>query len=832
MPRAKVSETSALQGKPAVRSAHGALRISDADDPYEREADRVADEVMSASPSKRHWSLSNIRMSAPLQRKCSCGSIGDAIGECEECQQKKETGIVQRKADAGAGPAFAPLIVHEVLNSPGQPLDRATRSFFEVKFDHDFSRVRIHDDARAARSAKAINAIAYTAGSSIVLGAQRYSSGSGEMELLAHELAHVVQQGGVASGASRTLLPRDSFAEREARQAARAALGSGKVQIKASMPTGSIGRVESSDPASEKTPTDVGQKTGTASSKSEAGASTPPDNSKPQRLRFDIIGAELPLANFLAQAAAHSRDPDLRVSSLEDMVKQLEERAPTASKRCIEHISIYNHGRPGHQVVAGSDPEKGKESSGLPKSYLDLDWLYKPANQEMLKRLRGVFCCGASMDWLGCGVAGVEATGGTRSQEEIAAAGKIGPAEEGSLKERFQEMGVDRYQTEADALKHRANLQGATFGSTTVGTWADATCTSIRAATDFVFYDSGTGKYNVGFRGEFLNFNPSAAQCSCDPATGRVQGTWDPGQGIDIGGEKWQNDLYKLNRTLTASPAAASGDVTHWILELLSDVSPDLKIPQGLPAGAKVEPWINATSTNPNYVARTLDYLVLCYPNDCWKWIAVNRMIVQQTPAYTKTTLNHELEHALDMFVAAFEYKLLNGPPPAAPDAACKPGYEPSETDGYGKYVLGFRQYYRDQLSSERHLEIYEKTAAPNFQRFTPGEKLQWFGGMITEVPPDVPPGTPLPTEKLISSIYTSPLPYEAELRGQLEAVLYRVVEFFIYGDNAGRGVDLGKARTLISHFAPVWHVRPRDRGLLQQGISAEEAKPKPSGSP
>jgi hypothetical protein len=149
MVRAKVSETSALKGKAAARSAHRPLRIGDADDPFEREADRVTDEVISASPRKQHWSISNIRMSAPLQRKCSCGGSGGASGECEECKQKKEGGMVQRKADGGAGPAFAPPIVHEVLNSPGQPLDRATRSFFEAKFDHDFSGVRIHDDARS-----------------------------------------------------------------------------------------------------------------------------------------------------------------------------------------------------------------------------------------------------------------------------------------------------------------------------------------------------------------------------------------------------------------------------------------------------------------------------------------------------------------------------------------------------------------------------------------------------------------------------------------------------------------------------------------------------------
>ena len=80
------------------------------------------------------------------------------------------------------------------LSSPGQPLDAATRAFFEPRFGHDFGHVRVHADAKAAESAQAVSALAYTVGSDIVLGANTQSPTA--KELFAHELAHVLQSGG------------------------------------------------------------------------------------------------------------------------------------------------------------------------------------------------------------------------------------------------------------------------------------------------------------------------------------------------------------------------------------------------------------------------------------------------------------------------------------------------------------------------------------------------------------------------------------------------------------------------------------------------------------
>jgi hypothetical protein len=102
----------------------------------------------------------------------------------------------------GAGESTAPPIVHEVLRSSGQPLDTSTRASMESRFGHDFRQVQVHTDARAAESANALSAHAYTVGQHIAFGAGQYRPQQTEgQRLLAHELTHVVQQSGSGSGA-------------------------------------------------------------------------------------------------------------------------------------------------------------------------------------------------------------------------------------------------------------------------------------------------------------------------------------------------------------------------------------------------------------------------------------------------------------------------------------------------------------------------------------------------------------------------------------------------------------------------------------------------------
>ncbi|HST57092.1 MAG TPA: DUF4157 domain-containing protein [Longimicrobium sp.] len=135
--------------------------------------------------------------------------------------------LLRASADARAyGPAVAPPIVHQVLRSSGAPLDAGVRAEMEPRFRHSFADVRVHADGTAAESAKAVGAHAYAVGRDVVFGAGRYAPGSADGDrLIAHELAHVVQQRGSASASIQPKLEvgaADDAAERQADAAARA----------------------------------------------------------------------------------------------------------------------------------------------------------------------------------------------------------------------------------------------------------------------------------------------------------------------------------------------------------------------------------------------------------------------------------------------------------------------------------------------------------------------------------------------------------------------------------------------------------------------------------
>jgi len=86
--------------------------------------------------------------------------------------------------------------VNEAIHSPGQPLEPETRSSMEKRFGHDFGRVRVHVDAKAAKAAESVGAQAFTVGRDISFAAGRYTPNSlTGRQLIAHELTHVIQQG-------------------------------------------------------------------------------------------------------------------------------------------------------------------------------------------------------------------------------------------------------------------------------------------------------------------------------------------------------------------------------------------------------------------------------------------------------------------------------------------------------------------------------------------------------------------------------------------------------------------------------------------------------------
>jgi hypothetical protein len=141
------------------------LSVGAINDPLEREADRVAAQVL-AMPA--HPAASG---SSPRIQRCT----GRAVGQAD----------------------MVPVSVERVLAGPGSPLNPALRHDMEQRFGHDFSHVRIFAGAAAERSAAEVNAQAYTVGDRIVFGAGRFAPGSCEgQRLIAHELTHVVQQQG------------------------------------------------------------------------------------------------------------------------------------------------------------------------------------------------------------------------------------------------------------------------------------------------------------------------------------------------------------------------------------------------------------------------------------------------------------------------------------------------------------------------------------------------------------------------------------------------------------------------------------------------------------
>ncbi len=146
-------------------SAANSLKVGEPNNAAEHEADRTAERVVSGTASKR-------------------GNRPERIG-----------GSAIEPAPRSQNAWSAPPIVHEVLRSPGQPLDRSIGDFMGQRFGHDFSKVKVHTDSQATASAGALGAAAFTSGRDIVFSAGQYAPASPRgRSLLAHELTHVLQQ--------------------------------------------------------------------------------------------------------------------------------------------------------------------------------------------------------------------------------------------------------------------------------------------------------------------------------------------------------------------------------------------------------------------------------------------------------------------------------------------------------------------------------------------------------------------------------------------------------------------------------------------------------------
>ena len=170
-----------------------------------------------------------------MQRACACEQSGAL---CPECARKK---ALQRRAAPGATHGAVPPAVYATLRQAGRPLDTETRTFMEAQLGHDLAGVRVHTDAAAARSARAVDAHAYTVGRHVVFSEGAYDPRSRTgRRLLAHELTHVLQQGPVEPAHGLALGSPHDASEHEAERVAERVSAPARDAAPAPLPVGGM----------------------------------------------------------------------------------------------------------------------------------------------------------------------------------------------------------------------------------------------------------------------------------------------------------------------------------------------------------------------------------------------------------------------------------------------------------------------------------------------------------------------------------------------------------------------------------------------------------------
>ena len=218
------------------------LKIGNANDKYEQEADRVAEQIMNmpeqavvqrkAEENELIQSKSIANTITPLIQRQEEPEEEEELqpgydqepeeplpilesvptGDADELDEEKEE-FIQPKRNTGTAPQITPGIAHAIhsIKGSGQPLPKSERAFFEPRFGTDFSNVRIHTSPHASDAAQSIQARAFTYGKNIVFGADQYQpTSNGGRWLMAHELTHVVQQSTAPSAIRRGIM-KDSM---------------------------------------------------------------------------------------------------------------------------------------------------------------------------------------------------------------------------------------------------------------------------------------------------------------------------------------------------------------------------------------------------------------------------------------------------------------------------------------------------------------------------------------------------------------------------------------------------------------------------------------------
>ncbi len=135
------------------------------------------------------------------------GAIGGAVSSVAGAVSSVVSGIgslLFKEREGGVRDAEQADAQHiQAQLGGGSPLDSGVRARMEAAFGHDFSRVRVHTDGQAASLSLSLNARAFTIGSDVAFGASEYRPGTPVGDaLIAHELAHVAQQGGATTAAA------------------------------------------------------------------------------------------------------------------------------------------------------------------------------------------------------------------------------------------------------------------------------------------------------------------------------------------------------------------------------------------------------------------------------------------------------------------------------------------------------------------------------------------------------------------------------------------------------------------------------------------------------
>src|SRR5262245_39796543 len=226
------------------------------DDPLEREADRAADAVLAgnALPALNH-------AAAGPQRKCAACEAEEEVRRSPAAGHD-EHAVVQMKAAAPAPAETGAEAAVSALSSGGVPLPAHARDYFEPRFGRDFSAVRLHTDGSAAAAADRIGARAFAFGRHIGFAAGEYApAGLAGRRLIARALAHVVQQTDATDASPSRVMRAAKEAGADKTPGAPGAPGAGPANSPATSPAGA----------------------------------------QPQKLRFDILGADTELADFLAK---------------------------------------------------------------------------------------------------------------------------------------------------------------------------------------------------------------------------------------------------------------------------------------------------------------------------------------------------------------------------------------------------------------------------------------------------------------------------------------------------------------------------------------------------